>query len=368
MTTSTHDIDVDAALADVLDHEYDPTPATTAPAERPAPFVAALRCSNLFADPTYQRDLDTHRVDKMAAAYDVALVGIIEVSGRPDGRHAILDGQHRWAVVRTHAFASTDEDPHLPCRVHSGLTVTEEAELYHQLNTTRRQLTGWDRWVARRGAGDPDVAAIEDCAARHDVIIGMHAGPNVLRATKACEHVVDLGGIGLLDEVLEVIRGAWPDDQSGMDAAIIHGLGHVLATYDRDQLDLARLVTTLAGIVPRQLTARAAAARELHTGTRDRLAAHVIVERYNTVKGGRLAPFFDVVRPLTRSQTAKGKRETEQRERILTWARESKYAGREYHRHVSAQMRDAYETAHGRGPTPAEVGATTQPVEGGETP
>lgn len=341
-------INLDAALADVLDHEYEPTAgapvAPTAPAE---PYIAALPVSALFTDHTYQRPLDPFRVNKMADAFNLALVGIIEVSARPNGRYAVLDGQHRAALVRTVAFGSTNEDPHVACRVHTDLDVVAEAKLYHQLNTTRKQLNGWDRWVARRGAGDQAVLDIEASCARNGLIVGMQAGGNVLRSTKACEVIVEQGGIPLLDEVLSVTRMAWPDDQSGLDGTILQGLGHVLSAYRRDELDLTRLVETLSGVVPRQLVARAAAVREIHKGQLHRLAAHVIVERYNTVKGGRLVPFFDRVKPVSKTVTAKSKLQAEQRTQILAWANETAWDSRSNHRRASKAMCEAYAAAHG---------------------
>ena len=304
MTTSASTIDVDAALDDILDHD---SPATAADAEKPDPYIAALPVDQLFADHTYQRELDEHRVQKMAANYRIALVGIVEVSQRAEDSYAILDGQHRWATVRDVHFLDP-RTQHLACRVHTGLTIAEEAALYHQLNTTRRQLTGWDRWLARRGAGDPLVAQIEELAARHGYTVGMREAPGVLRAPKAAENVVTLGAIALLDEVLGVVRAAYGDDQSGLDAAILYGLGHVLHAYTRDELDVARLVEVLAGIVPRQLTARAAAVREIHKGTNDRLTAHVIVDRYNASKGPKLQPFLERVRPATKSKSTSAAR------------------------------------------------------------
>lgn len=339
-------LDLDAALNDVLDHEYDTAPETPPAETKPEPYITALPVSALFVDHSYQRDLDPFRVDKMAADYRVALVGIIEVSRRPDGRCAILDGQHRTATVKTHAFGSPNEDPHVPVRVHEGLSVVEEASLYHQLNTTRRQLTGWDRWVARRGAGDQAVLDIEASVHRAGLVTGYGAGSTVLRATRACEKVVTLGGIPLLDEVLDTIRKTWPDDQAALDAAIITGLGQVLNAYSRDELDLARVIETLSGIMPRQLTARAAAMREVHKGTLDRLTGHVIVERYNTAKGGRVTPFFERVKPLAKAVSMKHKREQERNAQIVAWAKEN---GWPEARKVSSKLRGAYAAAHGIG-------------------
>lgn len=359
MTTSTStSIDLDAALTDVLDHEYDQT-ASKAVANEQEPYVAALPLEALFADHTYQRELDEKRVVKMAREFRLALVGIVEVSDRGadvDGpRYAILDGQHRWATVRDRSFSQVA--PHLPCRVHTGLTVEQESKLYHELNTTRKQLTGWDRWLARRGAGDPIVRDIETLLAKHDLIVALRGGGNVFRATRTAEKIVELNGIPLLDEVVGIVRAAWPDDQNGMDGHILHGLAHVLNAYSRDELDTGRLITTLAGIMPRQLAARAAAVRELHKGTMDRLAAHVIVERYNATKGTRLEAFFTRVKPVSKTKTAKAKYEDDYRAAVLAWARQPQGEGwSTYHRHVTEALRAAYVAAGEPGaPQPIEV-------------
>lgn len=337
--------------ADGADQDDQPDPATAeAPTAAPVagpkrdPFITAIPTSALFADPAYQRPLDQLRVQRMANNYDVALVGILEVAARADGKYAILDGQHRWACVRDVTFGTTGENPHIPCRVHTGLTVAEEAELYHRLNTTRKQLTGWDRWWARRGAGDPDVLAIEKVAGEHGYSIGSNVGPNILRATRACENVVALGGLGLLGEVLSTIRTAYGDDQASLDAAIIYGLGHILHVYTRDELDLPRLIEALTSIVPRQLTARAAAMREVHKGTMDRLTATVIVDRYNTTKGPKLPAFADRVKPHHKTPTSAKGAEARERAAILEWAKRTGWPGR--HDRCSKAMREAYAAAH----------------------
>lgn len=313
------------------------------PAAKRDPYVTAVPVADLFADSLYQRELDERRVQRMVTAYDQALVGIIEISDRGPGaspRYAILDGQHRWAAYRDHCF-DTSDSPHIAARVHTGLRVAEEAELYHRLNTTRKQLTGWDRWLARRTSGDQDVLDIETATQRHGYTIGTQVGPSILRATRACENVVALGGIALLDETLSVVRAAYGDDQNGLDGAILHGLAHVLHAYSRDELDLARLINALAGIVPRQLTARAASVRELHKGTTDRLTAHVIVERYNAEKGRNLESFFTRVKP---THKAKPDASTRRNAAIREWA--ERRGTPVTSQRIPRAVRDAYDSAH----------------------
>lgn len=286
-TTPLPDDLVDELLDEVLGTDS-PEPGQHEPLQHPAPFIAAIPAEQMFADLDYQRPIDDARVRKMTSAYDVALVVIIEVAQRGPDSYAILDGQHRWAMCKR-----VLDNPTLVARIHRGLTVAEEAKLYHQLNTTRRALTTWDRWVARRTAGDPAVEAIEQILITRGLRVAHGVGPDRFRAVAAAERIVKLGGLALLADTIDLVRAAWPEDQTGLDANLIQGLALVLSLYP-DELDRDRLLTTMAGYIPRQILARADAARELHTGTKERLVAHVLVANYNsTARAGRIDPFLN---------------------------------------------------------------------------
>ena len=320
-------------------------PATEA-TQGSGPYVTALPVGALFADGTYQRDLDPHRVARMIKAYDAALVGIIEVSAREGGRYAILDGQHRWAMTKDVMFEA--ESPHIACRVHSGLTVDEEAALYHRLNTTRKQLTGWDRWKARRGAGDADVAAIEKACIGAGWTVSYRGKRGHITCTAALEKVYKVGGANLITYILSIITSAWGDDPEGPGSGTIQALGHLVGSYGED-LDRQRLIGSLSGIVPRQLNARAAAAREVHKGTIDKLTAHVIVEEYNAVeRAGRLPPFLQLQKPGSPNPGTARAAEVERAKAIREWALETGLINSE-RSHVTKEIRDAYDAAHGGG-------------------
>lgn len=157
---------------------------TRAPRQQssPAPYIDAVSVSLMFADPTYQRDLDDARVETMAAEFDQRLIGVLEVSAREDGRYAILDGQHRWATTcRAHPSA---EDAHLVCQIHTGLSIEDEARVFYEIDARRKQLSWWDRWRARRGGGDPGVLAIDAVLARHGLQINPSVRDGNIRATK----------------------------------------------------------------------------------------------------------------------------------------------------------------------------------------
>lgn len=253
-----------------------------------ASYVTALMAGELFADPSYQRDVDPRRVEKMAAAFDRRLLGVLEVSDRGDGRYAILDGQHRHALV----LRVLDETFVLVCQVYEGLTVEDEAGLFHEVNARRKALSFWDKWKSRRTAGDPVVASIEEMLGRHELRVHPAAEDGCIAATSALEAIVELDGgqVRLLEETVVVLRQAYGNARSAFEGAVMQGVALVLRTYGAE-LVISRLVEQLSDLPVRQLRARALALREVQRGTLPRLVAAVIVEQYNRGRGPNLEPF-----------------------------------------------------------------------------
>lgn len=232
---------------------------------------------------------DRWRVKRMVKNYDPTLLGVLEVSDRGGGRYAIIDGHHRWATVRK---AHPDRTrAHVVCNVHTGLTPADEAQLFYEIDAGRRRLTGWDRWHARKGAGDPAVLAIEEVVKAHGLRIEEATRDGVVRATKACTDIVALGGLPLLDRALGIALVGFGNTADALDGAIIHGVANVLHHYKRDELDVDRLVTQMQAIPPRQVKARAMALREAQKGTQPKLVSCVLVDRYNAAPGRKLEDY-----------------------------------------------------------------------------
>jgi hypothetical protein len=253
------------------------------------PYVLALRARELFADPAYQRDAEAKRVARMAAEFDQRLVGVLEVSKRPDSRFAILDGQHRHAAV----LQVQGADALLVCQVYEGLTEQDEARLFREINARRKALNFWDRWKSRRASGDERVLAIEEVLASHGLQVHPSAVDGNISATAALEVIVDqIGELWLLDSVVVVLLAAFGRRREAFDSVIMAGLAFVLAAYPPDELDRDRLVRQLSELPVRQLRAKAAAMREMHRGRQSRLCAAVIVEQYNRGRGPKVEEFF----------------------------------------------------------------------------
>lgn len=257
----------------------------------PTVYVDAIAVSDIFADHTYQRDLDTGRVTRMAKAYDPQLVGILEVALRKDGRFAVIDGQHRWEMLKTAHPAGPRA--YVACNVHTGLTVEQEAQLFYDIDKHRRRLTGWDRWNARRGAGEQVVLDIEATATAAGFSVEPRTTDGTIRCVGSMEKIVNLSGLQLLDSTLAVIVGAFGRTVDAVTGELVHGTALVLAYYGPDELDVKRLVSAMQSVAPRQVLARADALREVQKGQKPRLVASVLVDRYNSTSGKKLQAFAE---------------------------------------------------------------------------
>lgn len=332
---------LDAAVDAAIDHLDDTTPAHQ---QRPAPYITALRADQLFADPAYQRDLDDVRVQRMADDYDPTLLGVLEVSDRCDGRFAILDGQHRWAVTRE-AHSDRELAP-LVCQVHRGLTVEDEARVFFEIDTRRKALTGWDRWKARRGSGDQVVLDVERIVADAGLAVAPASRDGNVAATVALEKVYRLGGDPLLSSTLTILKHGFGAVRDAFDGQLIQAVALILLTYGTDELDHGRLIEQLQTIPPRQVKAKAQALKEAHRAEATRLCAAVMIDRYNAGPGRKVEDFLSVAPAQSQALSNAGKR-SRQLDAIRRWANRNGFAIAERGR-VPGDVVRAYADAHPR--------------------
>lgn len=275
-------------------------------------YMASVEPGDLFADPAYQRDLDQRRVKSMAATFDHRLLGVLEVSARADGRYAILDGQHRHAVVLLAAPGRS-----LVCQVYEGLSIEAEARLFHEINMRRKTLSWWDKWKARRAAGDELVQSIEAVLADHGCRVHTAQQDGNIRATKALETIVEeIGDLTMLDSVITVVLAAFGRSVDAFDGALMQGIAYMLANYDPDELDVDRLVRALTDVPPRQIRARAASLREFERGTLPRLCGAVMVDIYNRSRGRTVESFLSRVPQLAKADRRSTTNRNERRHRV----------------------------------------------------
>ena len=255
-----------------------------------ATYVTAIRVDELFTDPTYQRELDVNRARLMSTQWDPRLVGVIDVSDRGEGtppnspRYAVVNGQHRWR-----AAMFLDPNMSLVCNVHTGLTVADEARLFWDIDRKTKSLQVWDRWYARRAAGDPVVTAVDELCAAFGMTVTHNPRGNYIQCFAALEYVFSNIDPEALRAVLELIEDVWPGDQAARNALVVKGLGWLLWEYAAD-LDTGRLADALSDVTPKQLLARAKESAAQSGGALWRCVARVALTGYNRRPGSKLTP------------------------------------------------------------------------------
>ena len=254
-------------------------------AAAPASYIAVLKASELGVDHSYQRPLDEPRVRRMAAAWDSRMVGAIDVSDRGPTerpRYAVINGQHRAAAAAR--VSPEGGDVRLACTVHEGLDVAAEAALMYELDRTTKKLSGFDQWRARRGAGDPAVVRVETIVAKHGLRIDPAPSDGCMRSYGTAEKLLSLGGDGLLDSSLAVLRAAYGDAPTAYQAPLLMGVGQLLHRTG-EHLNVDRLRRALSATRPEQLRSTATALREVEGGPLHELMSRAIAGQYNRTPG-----------------------------------------------------------------------------------
>jgi hypothetical protein len=250
-------------------------------------FIDVVRVADMFADSTYQRDLDIKRVDRIAATWDRRLVGVLEVSDRgatASPRFAIINGQHRWAAAARLGIAQ------LAATVHTELTVEDEAKLFFDIDAKTRALTTWDRWHARSAAGDPAVLAIERIATECGLEVTQNPGPKNLQCCAALERIWTRSAPEILADTLVLVLDIWPGETEARKAVVLEGVALVLDTYSLT-IDNGRLGDAMSDLTARQLVTRARDMQERSGGSLTKCIARLLVTAYNKrAARGRLDP------------------------------------------------------------------------------
>jgi hypothetical protein len=259
-------------------------------------YITALGVTEIFADHSYQRPLDNARVDAIAAQWDIRLVGVIDVSDRGPSQHpryAVVEGQHRWAAAKLINPMGV-----IVARVHTGLSRSQEAKLFSDIDATRRRLNTWDQWKARRRAGDATVTTIESIAARVGLVVDNAPSDGRVRCVKTLERVVAWPkGEMLLRDTLRLLHEIWGKQQAAYDSALVTGMALLLRKCGTDMaFETDRLIESLIDFTPARILYIAKAKGEHNSAPLPKRVALTLLERYNTRNGPKLAAPSELTR------------------------------------------------------------------------
>ena len=119
--------------------------------------LRSLPTSRLTSGLAYQRPVNERVVNLLIRDWDEQLLEPLIVSFR-DGRFNLVDGQHRVIALRRKNGGS---DVMVLCRVYSGLTYEQEAELCFKLDKAKKRLSMAQSVNALLEAGtDPTIKQI----------------------------------------------------------------------------------------------------------------------------------------------------------------------------------------------------------------
>lgn len=246
-----------------------------------------IQVGDLEVDHRVQRDtMNLRKVERMIKFYNPAALGVITVSQRNQVTRVIIDGMHRWQTVKE----VTDNQGEVLCHVFEGLTLSQEAQMFLDLNYGN-QPSALEKFKVRIVAEDPVALEIDKLIRSYNWTIGAAATNGVIQAIGALERVY-LRGVRAevepnpLQVALLVASRSWGQDRFGVQAVILEGLGSFYAEH-QDKIDLDHLVNKLSAFPsgPRGLHTDATQLASLRRLKVTMAVADLVTNEYNRGRG-----------------------------------------------------------------------------------
>lgn len=202
----------------------------------------------------YQRKLQRSKIIKMAHNWDQNKVGTFVVNHRTaTGQYFVIDGQHRHAAMQLIENYPT----HIYCQIFENLSYEDEAQMFHDLDSERDNLTPGAKFTALIEAKNPVALGIKDVAERAGYTVMYSEGPKHgnLRAYKTLQDIFRRTGSAGLYRILATSKTAWPNNSEATSEPMLRGLELFFQKYP--QADDARLVKVLGLTTPMYVIATA---------------------------------------------------------------------------------------------------------------
>jgi hypothetical protein len=173
------------------------------------PVIDWIDKTLIDVDPTYQRELDEGRVQRIVDWFDWRSFGALVLTRADDGRYHAVDGQHRLEAAKRHPLVSV-----LPSVIVAADGGAAEAEVFVGINRDRRNVTPLQLYWAELAANDPEALTVSQVCQRAGVNIIRSAGgqtrskPGDTIAISAIRGLIDRRGAMKARQMLEVLSKA----------------------------------------------------------------------------------------------------------------------------------------------------------------
>lgn len=201
-----------------------------------------LPLSILYIDPEYQRELVQSEVDKIMARFDPFAIGVLLVAKRKNGKYAILDGQHRWTVLKELGV------PRVICAILPNMTKAREAQVFIECNKNRKALTPYDKFNARLAQRDPVAHNILQIVKGLgiEIVSSSKGKSNAICAVAGLDRIMNMGGPALLISTITIIKSAWNGHRDSFRKDVLVGIARFLKKYEAKDVDMKRMQKQLS--------------------------------------------------------------------------------------------------------------------------
>ena len=195
--------------------------------------LVMMKISSLEVDANYQRKLDMRHVNNIVKNYKSELVGTFQVSKR-DGKFFIFDGQHTKRAIE---IKFNDPDYPVPCRVYSGLTEKDEAELFYRFNTSKKPMDTVSIVKAQSFYGDEGIRYFLQCTRN----TGFSIDPtkprrcrNSISAIKKARDCFYVLGAETYMFMLFMLKNTWNGEPWSVSSNMLSGMTTLLHIFGSD--------------------------------------------------------------------------------------------------------------------------------------
>ncbi len=245
-----------------------------------------VQLSKLRVAPGAQREFNEARATYLMANFDPEMLGYPVVSQR-SGHFYIIDGQHRVEAVKRW-LGDGWEKQNISCRVYTGLSESDEAAMFLELNNVLT-VVAFDKFKVAVKAGRGDESAVSKVVES----VGLHIAREKKDTSVSCVStllkVYRRSDAKTLGRALTITNRAF--GAPGMTNHVIDGIARVCERYNGELHDddaIERLTQLRGGVGA--LVTKAGQLRQQTAQSVPQCVGAVVVEVVNRGRGGKKLP------------------------------------------------------------------------------